>query len=113
MKYEIITLENVQIIGMAKEIARLLHVLLQGWKVFAGLHHGRDDRTLCAVCWCSKRGIGETHYQRGIYWHDEIVLSPVEIRVAQYKANPKASIYFCDAESFKGMMLRGTMEVLE
>jgi len=34
------------------------------------------------------------------------------LRVAQYKANPKASIYFCDAEGFKGMMLRGTMEVL-
>ena len=34
------------------------------------------------------------------------------IRVAQYKTNPKASIYFCDAKSFKGMMLRGTMEVL-
>ena len=34
------------------------------------------------------------------------------IRVAQYKANPKASIYFCDAKGFKGMMLRGTMEVL-
>ena len=34
------------------------------------------------------------------------------IRVAQYKANPKASIYFCDVEGFKGMMLRGTMEVL-
>ena len=34
------------------------------------------------------------------------------IRVAQYKANPKASIYFCDAEGFKGMMLRGSMEVL-
>ena len=34
------------------------------------------------------------------------------IRVAQYKVNPKASIYFCDAKGFKGMMLRGTMEVL-
>ena len=34
------------------------------------------------------------------------------IRVAQYKANHKASIYFCDAKGFKGMMLRGTMEVL-
>ena len=32
--------------------------------------------------------------------------------MAQYKANPKASIYFCDAKGFKGMMLRGTMEVL-
>ena len=34
------------------------------------------------------------------------------LRVAQYKANPKASIYFCDAEGFRGMMLRGMMEVL-
>ena len=34
------------------------------------------------------------------------------LRVAHYKANHKASIYFCDAEGFKGMMLRGTMEVL-
>ena len=34
------------------------------------------------------------------------------LRVAHYKANPKASIYFCDAIGFKGMMLRGTMEVL-
>ena len=34
------------------------------------------------------------------------------LRVAHYKVNPKASIYFCDAEGFKGMMLRGTMEVL-
>ena len=34
------------------------------------------------------------------------------IRVAHYKANPKASIYFCDAKGFKGMMLRGMMEVL-
>ena len=34
------------------------------------------------------------------------------LRVAHYKANPKSSIYFCDAEGFKGMMLRGKMEVL-
>ncbi len=34
------------------------------------------------------------------------------LRVAHYEANPKASIYFCDAEGFKGMMLRGTMEVM-
>ena len=34
------------------------------------------------------------------------------LRVAHYKANSKACIYFCDAEGFKGIMLRGTMEVL-
>ena len=34
------------------------------------------------------------------------------LRVAHYKANPKASIYFCDSQGFTGMMLRGMMEVL-
>ncbi|MCQ2974126.1 MAG: pyridoxamine 5'-phosphate oxidase family protein [Bacteroidales bacterium] len=34
------------------------------------------------------------------------------LRVAHYKANPKACIYFCDCDGFKGMMLRGNMEVL-
>ena len=34
------------------------------------------------------------------------------LRVAHYKANPKACIYFCDSEKFIGAMLRGTMEVL-
>ena len=34
------------------------------------------------------------------------------LRVAHYKANPKASVYWCDETGFKGMMLRGTMEVL-
>ena len=34
------------------------------------------------------------------------------IRVAQYKANSKASIYFCDEKGFRGLALRGTMELL-
>ena len=34
------------------------------------------------------------------------------LRVAHYKTNPKASIYFCDTTGFKAVMLRGTMEVL-
>jgi general stress protein 26 len=33
-------------------------------------------------------------------------------RVAQYRANPKASIYFYDKRFFRGVMLKGTMEVL-
>ena len=32
--------------------------------------------------------------------------------VAQYLANPKASVYFCDRRFFRGVMLKGTMEVL-
>lgn len=35
------------------------------------------------------------------------------MRVRQYKENPKASIYFCDRRFFRGVMLKGTMEVLE
>ena len=34
------------------------------------------------------------------------------VRVAQYRMNPKACIYFCDTDGFQGMMLRGTMQVL-
>jgi len=35
------------------------------------------------------------------------------MRVAQYRTNPKACIYFCDRRFFRGVMLKGTMEVLE
>ena len=34
------------------------------------------------------------------------------MRVAQYRKNGRASIYFCDTRFFRGVMLRGTMEVL-
>ena len=35
------------------------------------------------------------------------------MRVAQYRKNPNASIYFYDKRFFRGVMLLGTMEVLE
>lgn len=31
----------------------------------------------------------------------------------QYQENPKACIYFCDKRFFRGVMLKGLMEVLE
>jgi len=34
------------------------------------------------------------------------------MRVSQYQKNPKASVYFCDKRFFRGVMLKGTMEVL-
>ena len=34
-------------------------------------------------------------------------------RAKQYRDEPKAAIYFCDKRFFRGVMLRGTMEVLE
>ena len=35
------------------------------------------------------------------------------MRVAQWRANPKACLYFCDSRFFRGVMLIGTIEVLE
>lgn len=35
------------------------------------------------------------------------------MRVSQYRSNPKACIYFCDKRFFRGVMLTGTVEVLE
>lgn len=32
--------------------------------------------------------------------------------VAQFRENNRACVYFCNAEVFRGVMLRGTMEVL-
>jgi general stress protein 26 len=35
------------------------------------------------------------------------------MRVQQYLNNPKASVYFFDKRFYKGVMLRGTMEILQ
>lgn len=35
------------------------------------------------------------------------------MRVSQYKINSKACIYFCDRRFFRGIMLKGKMEILE
>ncbi len=35
------------------------------------------------------------------------------MRVAQFRLNAKACIYFCDKRFFRGVMLKGTVEVLE
>jgi len=35
------------------------------------------------------------------------------MRVDQYRKNPKSAIYFFDARFFRGVMLKGKMEVLE
>jgi len=35
------------------------------------------------------------------------------MRVSQYRADPKACIYFCDTRFFRGVMLKGIMEVIE
>ncbi len=34
-------------------------------------------------------------------------------RVKQFRTNPKASLYFFDAQAFQGVLLKGNMQVLE
>lgn len=34
-------------------------------------------------------------------------------KIQQFMENPKACIYFCDANTFQGLLFRGTMEVLQ
>jgi general stress protein 26 len=43
------------------------------------------------------------------YWHTN---SP-SVKVKQYRNNPKACVYFCDQRFFRGVMLKGMMEVLD
>jgi general stress protein 26 len=43
------------------------------------------------------------------YWHTN---SP-SMRIKQYRNNSKACIYFCDRRFFRGVMLKGTMEVVD
>lgn len=45
---------------------------------------------------------------RTIYLHT----NTSSMRVRQYRENNCACVYFCDARFFRGVMLRGTMEVL-
>ena len=52
---------------------------------------------------CKREGI------KTFYWHTN---SPSK-RVQQYRNNPKACIYFYDKRFFRGVMLKGTMEVLD
>ncbi len=52
---------------------------------------------------CEREGI------KVFYWHTN---SP-SMKVRQYRNNPNACIYFCDKRFFRGVMLKGTMEVLE
>ena len=46
---------------------------------------------------------------RTFYWHT----NSSSLRVKQYRDHPKACIYFCDKRFFRGVMLKGIMEVLD
>ena len=52
---------------------------------------------------CKRDGI------KTFYWHT----NSSSIRIKQYKDNPKACVYFYDKRFFRGVMLKGTMQVLQ
>ena len=52
---------------------------------------------------CRREGIGT------FYYHTD---TP-SMKVSQYRNDPKACIYFCDTRFFRGVMLKGTMEIVE
>ena len=45
-----------------------------------------------------------------VYWFSTNASS---MRVAQFRRNGAACLYFCDPRTFRGLLLTGTMEVLE
>lgn len=49
--------------------------------------------------------------REGIH-HIYFTTNTSSMRVAQYKENPKSSVYFYDKRFYRGVMLKGTMEVL-
>ncbi len=59
-------------------------------------------------CTRAMMGVRERDGINVIYFSTNTSSSKVE----QYKANPKACIYFCDKRFYRGCMLQGTVEVL-
>jgi len=77
-----------------------------------------EKQTVCFISSVDENGYPNTKAMlppvkrdgiRVFYWHTD---SP-SMRVKQYRNNPKACVYFCDKRFFRGVMLKGTMEVLE
>ena len=70
---------------------------------FIGSIDGEGFPTIKAMLQPSKRKGIKTIY---------LTTNTSSMRVAQYRENNHACIYFCDTRFFRGVMLRGTMDVL-
>ncbi|MDR2585658.1 MAG: pyridoxamine 5'-phosphate oxidase family protein [Prevotellaceae bacterium] len=77
-----------------------------------------DKQSICFISSVDENGYPNTKAMlapvkregiKTIYWHTN---SP-SMRIKQYINNPKACIYFCDKRFFRGVMLIGTMEVVD
>lgn len=77
-----------------------------------------DKQSICYISSIDKDGFPNTkamlkpRKRNGI---KEIYLSTntSSLKVQSFRANPRACLYFCDKRFFRGVMLKGTVEVLE
>lgn len=77
-----------------------------------------DKQSICYISSVDKDGFPNTkamlrpRKRNGI---KEIYLSTntSSLKVSSFRANPKACLYFCDRKFFRGIMLKGTVEILE
>jgi len=75
----------------------------QGVSFISSVDEDGFPNTKAMLAPCKRDGI------KTLYWHT----NTSSMRIKQYRNNPKACIYFCDKRFFRGVMLKGTMEVLE
>ncbi len=77
-----------------------------------------DKQSICYISSIDKDGYPNTkamlkpRKRNGI---KEIYLSTntSSLKVQSFRGNPRACLYFCDKRFFRGLMLKGTVEVLE
>ena len=75
----------------------------QGVSFISSVDENGFPNTKAMLAPCKREGI------KIFYWHTN---SP-SMRIAHYRKNPKACIYFYDKRFFRGIMLKGKMEVLD
>ena len=75
----------------------------QGVSFISSIDENGFPNTKAMLAPCKREGI------KTFYWHTN---SP-SMRIKHYKNNPNACIYFYDKRFFRGVMLKGTMEILD
>jgi general stress protein 26 len=75
----------------------------QGVSFISSVDENGFPNTKAMLAPCKREGI------KIFYWHTN---SP-SMRIKHYRNNQKACIYFYDKRFFRGVMLKGTMEVLD
>ena len=75
----------------------------QGISFISSVDENGFPNTKAMLAPCKRDGINT------FYWHTN---SP-SMRVKHYRNNPKACVYFYDKRFFRGVMLKGKMEVLD